>query len=417
MLVGYKDRHGSADYQTGSSPADHQSIDAPIAIDVGGSIAASDKFLLLAAGRVPSTTDAVHWYCRGSSAAWKYAGELRPRERRQDERFGASLSVDGATVVVGAPAKGAGSAYVFRLFEEGAAVQMARLAPSGEAANFGEAVAVSGTTALLAARSNERDRDGKGGIGAAYLFQADSSGRWREIAVLAPADVDALSCPNRSVALEGRTAVVGVHGHEPYTGSRGAVYVYSSAGEGPWRQVAKLTPDKGDGLSMFGKSLAICGDWLLVGAPLEHAHATNAGAVYVFHRDAAGIWRRADRLIGNANKAGGRFGWSLEFDGRRALIGAPGGGGPNGDAYIYAVDKSGFWWRLAIYKGSDAVDDRFGVTVALAGDLALVGAGKTASARRGAPGAVYQFPLSGYASTAPIGVDRPRRPAAGHRTL
>ena len=87
-----------------------------------------------------------------------------------------------------------------------------------------------------------------------------------------------------SVAIEGETAVLGAPGDDD---SRGAVYVFTRSG-GTWAQTAKLTASDGVADDQLGHSVAIDGDTIVAGAPLDDAGANlEQGSAYIFARTGA----------------------------------------------------------------------------------------------------------------------------------
>jgi hypothetical protein len=213
------------------------------------------------------------------------------------EYFGSSCAVDGDVAVVGAqrhnhtydgsPA-GAGSGGAF-VFTRTAGVW----SPSQELTittsysypidylntndNFGNAVAVSGDTAIVGARSHDYN-------GAAYVFK-QSSGVWTQqqrLTALDGANADSLGS---SVALDGDTGLIGSPGHQHSGGIKsGACYVFSRSGS-TWAEAGEFSATGLAASDGFGKSAVLSADSALVGA-YGHAvgGASQAGSAYVFLR-------------------------------------------------------------------------------------------------------------------------------------
>ncbi len=195
-----------------------------------------------------------------------------------------------------------------------------------------------------------------------------------------------------AVAVSGDTAVIGAPGADDRGRRDGTAYVFErDAEDGTWAQVAKLTPamdnkalffgghtDQGDN---FGKSVAVSGDVVVVGAPGEEigAHA-DAGAAYVFERDAGGedAWGQVARLTAGVAAAERRFGLAVAVDGGTAVVGAPGDPGALlfvGSARVFERDAAGDWNAVAeLAPAGGATGDFFGFAVAVDGGTVLVGA-------------------------------------------
>ena len=164
---------------------------------------------------------------------------------------------------------------------------------------------------------------------------------------------------------------------------------------------AKLTAANGVTDDFFGFSVALAGDRAIVGAVQKDEDGGRfAGAAYVFERDGRGGWTEVAELAASDGAGRGVFGTSVAFDGDRALVGAPGGLGANGDfagaAYVFEPDGRGGWTETAKLTASDGAEgDGFGDAVALAGDRALVGASRDDEAGIDAAGSAYLFERDG----------------------
>jgi hypothetical protein len=153
-------------------------------------------------------------------------------------------------------------------------------------------------------------------------------------------------------------------------------------------EVALLRASNADALDQFGRSVAIRGDRAIAGAFEEDGASDGldpSGAAYVFERDANGTWTEVALLRASNANALDRFGQSVALSGDRAIVGADSPfNGLNGAAYVFergangtwgAPDPRGFQTETAVLRASNAgVTDGFGFSVALGGDRAIVGA-------------------------------------------
>lgn len=173
-----------------------------------------------------------------------------------------------------------------------------------------------------------------------------------------------------SVAISGGIAVVGAPGKD---GGKGAAYVFQQS-SGGWTQVTRLDPGDGAAGDQFGYSVSISGDIALVGAPGKD---NSAGAFYVFFRS-FGFWSRQAELTLPGGGPGDQFGAAIAVDGDivqdNAIVGAPGRLGGVGVAAIFA--RSGSTWTLVnlLAPPFTAIQNHFGVSVAISGGTALAGA-------------------------------------------
>gem|GEM_PF-4131515 len=173
-----------------------------------------------------------------------------------------------------------------------------------------------------------------------------------------------------SVAIDGNYLVVGAPHEAQYAG---AAHVFERVGN-QWNEVAYLkaaNPSDGD---VFGTSVDISGDTIAVGA--SQGANPNPGFVYVYQRDSSGIWQEQAILEGSGEGRG--FGSSVALQDDQLLIGAPfqrlPGGPQTGLAYVFGRDPLGNWTELETLSPSNGDNgDIFGGSVALDGSVAVVG--------------------------------------------
>jgi hypothetical protein len=262
---------------------------------------------------------------------------------------------------------------------------------------FGWAVALDGNTAAVAAVGEDGPGGGLFGVGAVYVFERDAGGFLREVAKLAPAAPVSNELFGTSLAIDGDRIAVGALG----SGVGGAVFVFErdAGGAGAWGQVATLSLNGANQWDDLGRSVAIQGERVVVGANgIDHAGLTNSGAAYVFERDAGGPgnWGKVAKLIASDIEAGDVMGHAVALYGETILVGATGddhsGLVNTGACYVYQRDHGGpgAWDEVEKFFGSAPDDgDIFGSSLALTCDTALVGAEResetpTTLQRRGA---------------------------------
>ena len=191
-----------------------------------------------------------------------------------------------------------------------------------------------------------------------------------------------------AVAVDGDIAVIGAYQDDDNGVDSGAVYVFSRV-EGVWTQAAKLTAFDGEAYDNFGISVAVDGDTVVVGAPGNDGAGADSGAAYVFTRN-DGVWDDGVKLTASDGAALDYFGYSVAVDGDTVLVGAyrdddeENDSEDSGSAYIFTKPNSSGGWadwnpmedtetaKLTASDGAD--DDWFGVSVALDGNTAVIGA-------------------------------------------
>ncbi|WP_159590279.1 FG-GAP repeat protein [Hydrogenophaga sp. BPS33] len=440
---------------------------SPNPVMLGHSVALSANGETLAIGARTDSSDgsdpaneslpnsgAVYVFIRDGNT-WKLQDYLKASNRDDGDEFGSSvaLSATGDTLAVGAigedsmalslgggesdnSAGAAGAAYVFQR-SAGSWTQQAYL--KAENANvadaFGISVALSGNGDRLAVGSQNEDSNGldpaNGDVdeaGAVYVFSRNNVAHsWTQSAFIKASNVGLGDFFGISLALsnDGDTLAVGAINEasdgiagpddDSLTGA-GAAYVFSRDALDRWTEIAYLKASNAGRDDQFGHSLALSGDGktLAVGAHREQGNGTNpaddslldAGAAYVFTRDAADHWTQAAYLKASNAGDGDQFGYSmaLSLHGDLLAVGArweaSSARGVNGDqndnafgesgaVYLFSRSSGDHWAQRAYLKASNPdVGDSFGFSVALPSDgLTLaVGAPHEESAATGVNG-------------------------------
>jgi hypothetical protein len=282
---------------------------------------------------------------------WNRTATLSASDGAAQDGFGSSISASGNTVLVGTPYADAGAAYVF-VEQSGSWVEQAKLVASGpnELGAFGSRVALSGDTALVA--SNE----------AVHLFVRTGE-TWSSDGEL---DVlnDGETLADLAIALDGDTALVGVSGvWSELESLPGVAYVFVRSA-GNWSLQQTLSIDAGDDSQDFASTVALSGDTALIAN-------TYAEAVYVFRRTGA-TWEQEAKFV--PNRIAGHFGASLAISGEYAIVGAPWSGILGGKAYLF--QRFGSDWYPQEEPDAPAGDDfdLYGQSVAISFDMAMIGA-------------------------------------------
>ncbi|MCG8457895.1 MAG: hypothetical protein MI919_16585 [Holophagales bacterium] len=233
----------------------------------------------------------------GGADAWGQVAKLTASDTAAGDEFGASVSVSGDTVVVGASRDDdrepdSGSVYVFERNVGGADAwgQVAKLTASDAAAGdeFGYSVAVSGDTVVVSALF---DSHAGFASGSAYVFERNEGGAdaWGQTAKLTASDAAAGDYFGWAVAVEGDVIFVGAHYDDSPAFNAGSVYLYrrDEGGPGAWGEVEKFTSDLQGASDDFGIALDLDSGTLLVGADLDDQAASAAGAAYIFELTAS----------------------------------------------------------------------------------------------------------------------------------
>jgi choice-of-anchor B domain-containing protein len=155
------------------------------------------------------------------------------------------------------------------------------------------------------------------------------------------------------------------------TSTPGAVYVYERAGSGEWTQKATLLASDAEPGDYFGRSLAVEGNTMFIGATVKDS---STGAVFRFERGADGSWAEVDRFRPDDLGSGESFGRMADMAGGVAIFAAWGHGDGRGGVWVYERGAAGAWNRVALLEASDgAPQDFFGYGIATDGRRIAVG--------------------------------------------
>ncbi len=322
---------------------------------------------------------AVHAFVR-SGGGWAYQSELITLGGvAGGDLFGLGLAISGNTVIVGAPGDddngaGSGAAYVF--VRTGTTwAQQTKLLPLDGAAgdNFGAGVSIDGDTVVIGA---DLDDDGGDASGSAYVF-VRSGTVWTQQQKLTALDASPADQFAFSVSISGDTIVVGASADDAPAVNSGSAYVFVRSGTA-WSQQARLTASDGAADDLFGTAVAVSAETALVGARLADAPgAVDAGATYAFVRSGTS-WTQQARLVATDATSRAAFGTSPALVGDTAVIGAFDANTPDGadagSAYIFV--RSGAHWTQQgkILDPAPAAGDFFGNSLAFAGQEVVIGA-------------------------------------------
>ncbi|WP_157580179.1 FG-GAP repeat protein [Rudanella lutea] len=202
-----------------------------------------------------------------------------------------------------------------------------------------------------------------------------------------------------SVAISGDYAIVGAYGKTIGTNARqGAAYVFIRIGN-TWTQQAILTASDGTANDYFGYDVAISGDYIIVGAIRKLIGSnTNQGAAYVFVRSGT-TWTQQARLVASDGAANDSFGFSVALSGNYAIVGANQKtvGSNTNQGAAYAFLRSGITWtqQARLTANDGALGDYFGSSVAISGDYVVIGASQKTIGSNSYQGAAYVFVRGG----------------------
>jgi len=304
--------------------------------------------------------------------------KLLSPERSFKDHFGRSVSISGDTVAVGAPGDNdrgdfSGAAYVF-LRKADSFMEQAKLTADDGFRNsyFGQDVSIFGDTILVGA-----DRDGLNGkkdSGSAYVFRRDVD-VWEQEAKLTPKDAVEHQRFGARVSIMGDRALITAAGNASQNVSP-AAYIFQRHEKQGWVLEHRLVAPKLKKDASFGSSLSQSNETILIGASEDDVRGPGSGSVIVYTWNGT-AWSHPSKLLAKETQAGDRFGCSVGMSGDLAIIGAFGHTTKwkgDGAAYIFK-HKGGRWVEETKLLPEDGdANDGFGRSVSMSAGIAAIGA-------------------------------------------
>ena len=344
-------------------------------LDVEGNRAA-----IASPDEVTTTTGSVTLLTR-NGLNWYLEDVLRTPDAIFDNSFASHLALGNDLLVVGAPndddaGSNSGAAYVFEL-QLGQWVWTQKLLPDPQTTSFGTSVAVDGETIFVI------------GSGSLATFERGPT-EWELVG-----DVDPVKGGfSGAIAVDGDRLVLGSKFDDTTGAFAGAAYVYEQL-SGVWVEQARLDPPAPAFLQVFGDSVAISQDRILIGSPLLRGNGgtSTTGGGFLFEGSGPN-WT----LIASLSVSGTpvfEMGRSavLSADGTQAVLGCPGNTIGKETAQVFS-EASNWSAPVELQASAGPMVGDFGGSMALCGDTLLVGASLDSTVGPGSGGA-YVFSLSG----------------------
>ena len=331
---------------------------------------------------------------RQPDGSWTESAYLTGTETVGLFRYGYSVDISGDTAVIGTkdtalPFKGSGIVFVYERNKDGTnrwgEVKRLEASDASVVDQFGASVAIDGDTIVVGAIGASHVENANG---AAYVFYRNRGGadNWGEVKKLTASNAASGDQFGYSIGIDGDTVIVGANlGDKTPTGWNewdvGSAYVFERGhgGADNWGESAYLiAPDyaKDD---WFGRSVAVSGDTVIIGANQRAEREIRSGAAYIFTRSSmSGDWEFAQKLTGAGNTHD-NFGGSVDIDGDFAIVAEWLGDGSNPDsgvAHVYRRNAPGSmetWAAVRKLAPSQTIGGFFGRSVAVSGETFLAG--------------------------------------------
>ena len=303
----------------------------------GEDVAISGDYVVVGAYGNENDSGSAYVFSR-SGTTWSEQEKLRASDAEDYDYFGNSVSISGDSIVVGSNGdqdhgQYSGSAYIF-VRSGNTWTEQAKLNPSDAMSsdNFGASVSISGDFVVIGASG--RDEIGINS-GTAYIFFRTGT-NWSQQAKLTPTDVASGDGFGSSVAISMNTTVIAAPGDDDNGSNSGSAYVFTRSNT-TWTQQAKLTATDGSASDNFGQSTSIFENSILIGSPHDDDSGFSSGSAYLFKRYGES-WSQQAKLNPSDASTYDNFGWSVSLSNNTAVVGALGDddiGSNSGSAYIF----------------------------------------------------------------------------------
>lgn len=311
-----------------------------------------------------------------------------------DGRYGRSVAIYEDTLVVGEDhgvlttlgTDAMGYLYIHERhaggFNNWGVTKVITPSDSADGHGLGTALVFDGETLIAGATT----ANGNANVsGAAYIFERNHGGsnNWGEVAKLVAPDGAYWDRFGWTVAFDGDTAVVGARWHD---NARGSAYIYERNMGGPnnWGFVKELTASNRAIGDLFGISVDIDGDTIVVGESDKNLNGTHSGLVHIFERNEGGAnnWGEVLQIAPDSPQSNDRFGDTIAIDGNLLAVGTPETDtSRTGKVYLFERNTGGTnnWGQITKITPSDGQPNgRFStLDIDLKGGTLVVGAGFT----------------------------------------
>ncbi|MCP3915175.1 MAG: hypothetical protein GY711_06450, partial [bacterium] len=291
------------------------------------------------------------WVYHLTSTGWRQTQRLEAPDATDSAGFGYRIDVDGDRVLISAAAHptfggaGLGQAYVF----ERNGLQwnyVQTLIPSVPETLVGSSLALEDDWAVLSAHNHDAPNPHRL-AGAVYVFRR-VGGAFVEFARIDSPNPTIDRAFGKQLAMENGTLVVSEGNPWAFFGSEGRIHIYHRSDSSPTGFVHDSVHYASDGdldnqfavPASGGKTIAISGDRILVGAHHAMHGGIRTGAAYMFQR-VAGQWMETDKLQWSDAQMHDTVGQAVAFDDTTAFVAGPGVTAPSGETgggvYVYEV--------------------------------------------------------------------------------
>jgi hypothetical protein len=324
-----------------------------------------------------------------NNGTWSLSKKLSSQNITTDFPYTSTVSLSSNFAVVGAVYENnrSGSVYIYQ-YQNQEWQDYTKLTASDTNSNdnFGSSIDISNNRMVIGAPGDEQNNKERGSV---YIFEYDEAASlWGETTKLSVDEEAGDSVFGVSVDLDNNSLLIGSFNQVSFTGTPGSAYLFDME-LGNWSLTKKLSPNDDYPGSSFGLSVSFANGHILIGRDNDNQQATSAGSIYSFETNNNILTQNQKIFAEGATFF--NFAQSVSVNGNRALIGSTGDErhSNSGSAYIYEKIQ-GVWSLTKVLRPlTPDFPEVFGVSVSLFGDRAMVGA----TSSYNTTGSVYVFDL------------------------
>lgn len=314
---------------------------------------------------------------QGGANNWGFVSRTVLPGGSAGDDFGSAVAISGDFAVVGIPNYGyndQGAAAILYRHSGGTdnwgVVKTLTPTDLDNDDQFGSSVAIDGHLAIVGT-------DELSGTGKAYIFQKDFGGdnNWGKVKKLTASDQANGDRFGATVSIQGSVAVVGASNKD---NGQGAAYVFEKnfGGADNWGQIKKLTDPQPENGTYFGNSVSVFENLLAVAA---YYRDYQKGAVLLFEKDQGGTdnWGHTQIISASDGEIYDNYGKNVAIDSASLLVASVRKNAFRGAVYAYGRNYGGennWGEKVIVMPHNQTNNDAFGQSIALSGNLALIGA-------------------------------------------
>ncbi len=196
---------------------------------------------------------------------------------------------------------------------------------------FGEAIVLKGNKLLVSSADQEIQENGISfrNAGAAYYFEKDQQGKWKEVQKIVASEPDSLSRFSGAMDMSDSFCVIGSYNEKLISGTdtvpgSGAARLFRRSGDF-WEETDVLRMESKNSFQYFGDDVAIRNNVVFIGARNIGTSFPQTGMGKVFRYElntSSASWELKQEVLPKGDYPMAHFGGAIACDGQHLIIGA-----------------------------------------------------------------------------------------------